>query len=58
SRMALDDLAIPTISMSVESTLSKLCCICTEIRSSLGARTIRGALLTRHCAQNGLIPLV
>ncbi|TEB22272.1 hypothetical protein FA13DRAFT_1641659, partial [Coprinellus micaceus] len=55
SRMALNDLAIPAIAMSIEFTFSKLCHICTEIQSSVGARTICGALLTKHCTQNGLI---
>jgi hypothetical protein len=58
SRMARDYLAIPATSVSVKRTFSKSRRICTEMRSSLRARTIREALLTKLWARNGLISLV
>ncbi|RXW11685.1 hypothetical protein EST38_g14171 [Candolleomyces aberdarensis] len=58
SRMARDILAIPATSVSVERTFSKSRRICTDLRSSLQAETIRKALLTKVWIRSELFELI
>ena len=55
--MARDYLAIPGTSVSVEHTFSKSRHICTDLRSSLKARTVREALLTKTWIRAGLFKM-
>ncbi|EIN05707.1 hypothetical protein PUNSTDRAFT_73901 [Punctularia strigosozonata HHB-11173 SS5] len=57
SRMARDYLAIPATSVSVERVFSKSRHICSDLRSSLQAETIKKALLTKVWIQSGLLDL-
>lgn len=58
ARMARDFLPIPATSVSVERVFSKSRHICTDLRSSLRAETVREALLTKVWIRNGLLDVV
>ncbi|KAF5378354.1 hypothetical protein D9615_002986 [Tricholomella constricta] len=55
AKMARDFLAIPGTSVSVERLFSKSRHICTDLRSSLKARTIMQSLLTKVWIKSGLL---
>ena len=54
SRLARDFLAIPATSVSVERTFSQSRHICSDLRSSMKAETIREALLSKAWIRSGL----
>ena len=55
--MARDYLAIPGTSVSVEQTFLKSRHICTDLHSSLKAKTVREALLTKTWIRAGLFKM-
>lgn len=56
--VARDILAIPATSVAVERVFSKSRHICTDLRSSLKAETVREALLTKVWIRGGLLGMV